>query len=128
MPSFVSQLRQVARRFSRARMFTAITLITLAVGIGADTAIFSVVNGVLLKPLPYPDPYRLVGVWETSPGINLPEINASPATYFSFRVSPVDPVTYVSVSIVMLLAALLATFLSALRATSIEAVDALRTD
>src|SRR3974377_449480 len=85
MASFIGQLRQVARRLSRARMFTIITLITLAVGIGANTAIFSVVRGVLLKPLPFPDADRLIGVWETAPGINIPEINASPATYFTFR-------------------------------------------
>jgi predicted permease len=66
-------------------LFTAITLLTLAVGIGANTAIFSVVNGIVLKPLPYPDAGRLVGLWETAPGVNLKEIDASPATYFTFR-------------------------------------------
>jgi putative ABC transport system permease protein len=81
-----SEARPVARRLARSPMFTAITLLTLAIGIGANTAIFSVLSGVLLKPLPYFDPERLVGVWETAAGLpNMPEVNASPATYFTFR-------------------------------------------
>jgi predicted permease len=66
-------------------MFTAITVLTIAIGIGANTAIFSVINSVLLKPLPYPDPERLVAVWHSAPGLNIPEINASPSTYFTYR-------------------------------------------
>ena len=85
MGSFRLQMKHVARRLMRSPMFTAVTLTTLAVGIGANTAIFSVLDGVLLKPLPYPDPNRLVGVWATAPGIGLPEVNASPSTYFTFR-------------------------------------------
>ena len=85
MGSFGMQMRHVVRRLMRSPMFTAVTLITLAVGIGANTAIFSVLEGVLLKPIPYPNPDQLVGVWETAPGVNFPEVNASPATYFTFR-------------------------------------------
>jgi predicted permease len=80
-----AQLRQVLRRLGRAPFFTAVTLLTLAVGIGANTAIFSVLEGVLLKPLPYPHPEELVAVWLTAPGINLKEVNLSPSTYFVFR-------------------------------------------
>jgi predicted permease len=85
MRSVLNELRPVLRRFRRAPMFTAITLVTLAVGIGANTAIFSVLSGVLLKPLPYPDPDQLVGVWEKAPGLGTDDMNASPATYFTFR-------------------------------------------
>ncbi|MBZ5592194.1 MAG: ABC transporter permease [Acidobacteriia bacterium] len=79
------QTRHVVRRLMRSPMFTAITLLTLAIGIGANTAIFSVLEGVLLQPLPYPNPDQLIGVWETAPGVGMPEVNASPATYFTFR-------------------------------------------
>src|SRR5271169_5942273 len=79
------QLRQVLRRLSRAPLFTAITLITLAVGVGANTVIFSVVEGVLLKPLPYPHPEQLIGVWHTAPGIGMKELNMSPSVYFIDR-------------------------------------------
>ena len=54
------QLSQVMRSLGRAPLFAAVALLTLAVGIGANTAIFSVVNGILLKPLPYPHPEGLV--------------------------------------------------------------------
>ncbi len=79
------QLNQVFRRLGRAPMFTAVTLITLAIGVGANTAIFSVLDGVLLKPLPYPHADDLVGVWHTAPGLNIKDLNASPSTYFIYR-------------------------------------------
>src|SRR5580658_6363916 len=85
MGFIVNRLKPVVRRLARAPMFTAVTLLTLAVGIGANTAIFSVLSGVLLKPLPYPNPDQLVGVWEKAPGLGIGDMNASPATYFTFR-------------------------------------------
>jgi hypothetical protein len=66
-------------------MFTAITLITLAAGVGANTVVFSVLEGVLLKPLPYPRAEDLVGVWQTAPGLNIKDLNVAPSTYFIFR-------------------------------------------
>ena len=85
MKSFRSQLKQILRRLWRAPVFTVVTLITLAAGVGANIAVFSVVEGVLLKPLPYPHPESLVGVWHTAPGLNLDEVNMAPANYFIYR-------------------------------------------
>lgn len=85
MHSILLTLKQIFRRLGNAPLFTAITLLTLAVGIGGNTAIFSVVDGVLLKPLPYPQPDELVGVWHTAPGLNLPALNMAPANYFIYR-------------------------------------------
>lgn len=82
------RFRQLLRRLRRAPLFTSLTLLTLAVGIGATTLIFSVLNGVLLKPLPYPESSRLIGVWFRSPVIslgNIQELNIAPFLYFTIR-------------------------------------------
>ena len=85
MDSFRNQLRQVLRRLRRAPMFTAVTLVTLAAAIGANTVVFSVLEGVLLKPLPYPDAAGLIGIWLTAPGVSIKELELSPSHYFIFR-------------------------------------------
>src|SRR5438445_11436982 len=85
MQSFKNELKQVLRRLGRAPLFTVITLVTLAAGVGANTVVFSVLEGVLLQPLPYPQPDELIGVWLTAPGIQLKEFELSPSDYFIFR-------------------------------------------
>ncbi len=86
MALFSSQMKQTFRRLWRAPMFTFIAALTLALGIGANTAIFSVLEGVLLKPLPYRDPDRLVGLCITGPGLNLkdPRNFISQSVYFTY--------------------------------------------
>ncbi|RPI27401.1 MAG: ABC transporter permease [Acidobacteria bacterium] len=78
-------LRHAARVLSRGPSFTVIAVLTLALGIGATTSIFSVVYSVVLKPLPFPEPERLVGLYHRGPGLNLPVMNQGPATYFTYR-------------------------------------------
>ena len=77
-------------RYARRRLlvqpgFTAAAVLTLALGIGATTSIFSVVYAVLLKPLPYPEAERLVGVYHRAPRLNLPVVDQGAATYFTYR-------------------------------------------
>jgi putative ABC transport system permease protein len=85
MGLLTTQLRQILRRLGRAPVFTAVTLLTIAVSIGANTAIFSVVKCVLLKPLPYPHQEELVAVRLTAHGRGTKESPVSSANYFIFR-------------------------------------------
>jgi putative ABC transport system permease protein len=63
----LNDLRYAVRSFARAPAFTALVVATLALGIGANTAVFSVINALLIRPLPYADPGRLAIVWEVNP-------------------------------------------------------------
>jgi predicted permease len=78
-------MRHALRRLLANPAFSLTAAITLAAAIGANALIFSVVNGVLLKPLPYPEPERLVGVWHVAPGIAPGPMNQAPSTYFTYR-------------------------------------------
>jgi predicted permease len=85
MRTFLVEMKQVLRRLLKAPLFTAVTLITLAAGVGGNTVVFSVLEGVLLKPLPYPKPNELIAVWHSAPGIGIDELNMSPSNYFIYR-------------------------------------------
>jgi putative ABC transport system permease protein len=77
MRSRTYEIRHALRSFIRTPGFTLITVLTLATGIAANAAIFSVVDGVLLESLPYPESGRLVFVSHTAPGVGLPRIGSS---------------------------------------------------
>jgi predicted permease len=89
LESLLTDLKQTLRRLARSPGFTATILLTLAIGIGANTAVFSVLNCVLLKPLPYPDPDRLVSLHLDAPGAGglssfQGGLGLSPSMYFTF--------------------------------------------
>ena len=77
MEDLVQDLKYSARQLLRRPGFALVLVLTLALGIGANTAVFSVVDGVLLRPLPYPQPDRLAVVWTQFPTMNLMEFPAS---------------------------------------------------
>ncbi len=85
LAGFLDRMRQLVRRFGRTPVFTSILLLTLAISIGANTAIFSVVEGVLLKPLAYPQPDQLIGVTYTAPGVGIADVDIAPFLYFIDR-------------------------------------------
>src|ERR1051325_6888 len=71
MQTLLQDLRYGARMLAKKPRLTLVAIITLALGIGANTAIFSLVNGLLLRPLPYRDSDRLAIIWTHSPGANV---------------------------------------------------------
>lgn len=84
MDILMQDLRYALRSLKRNFAFSAVAVLTLALGIGANTTIFTVVNGVLLKPLPYPEPDRLLMLWETQLSDGALG-TVAPANFFDWR-------------------------------------------
>src|SRR5580693_3181043 len=85
MHTLVADLRYGFRLLRQSPGFTTIAIIALALGIGANTAIFSTLDAVLLRPLPYADPNRVVMVWEDASSIGFAHNTPAPANYFDWR-------------------------------------------
>src|SRR5881394_4574402 len=88
MRDLLSDLRFSLRSLRRNPGFSAAAIVVLALGIGANTAIFSVVNAVLLRPLPFDDPSRIMQVWHVPPAKSFPGLtmfSVSPANYLDWQ-------------------------------------------
>jgi putative ABC transport system permease protein len=83
METLIKDIRYGVRGLLKRPGFTAVAIITLALGIGANTAIFSVVNAVVLRPLPYAEPERLMTLWETMPGSD--QRSVAPGNFVDWR-------------------------------------------
>ena len=92
MGDLVQDVRLGLRGFRRAPGFAAVAILTLALGIGANTAIFSVVDAVLLRPLPYPDAHELVSVWGNTQGevLRIGELSRSYRAFGAHRVESIS--------------------------------------
>ena len=85
MLHLLSDLRHGARLLVRSPGFAAVALVALALGIGANSAVFSVIDTVLLRPLAYPEPGRLVMVWEDASHVGFPRNTPAPANFIDWR-------------------------------------------
>ncbi len=85
MSTWMPDVRFALRSFAKNPWFTLAAVLSLAIGIGANTSIFSVSNALLLRPLPYQDPDRLVILWNRSPGLGITQDWFSTAQYFDIK-------------------------------------------
>ncbi len=81
MYTWLQDLRYALRMLGKNPALTSVMVLSLGIGIGANTAIFSVVDALLLRPLPYPEPQRLAAIWLHSPGIGIFRDWPSPGQY-----------------------------------------------
>src|SRR5712671_4319216 len=85
MQTLFQDLRYALRMLRKNSLLTAVIVASLGIGIGANSAIFSVVDGLLLRPLPYPEPDRLAAVWLHSPAIGILRDWPSPGQYIDIQ-------------------------------------------
>ena len=85
MDALLADLRYGLRLFRKSPVFTAVAIGTLALGIGANTVIFSVVDAVVIRALPFEDPDRVVVIWEDASRAGSPRNTPSPGNYFDWR-------------------------------------------
>ena len=85
MHGVLADVRDALRSIRAARGLTAAAVLSLGLGIGANTSIFSVASALLLRPLPYSEPDRLAILWNRSPGLGIAEDWFSTAQYFDIR-------------------------------------------
>ena len=82
---FLTDLQMAVRTLIKQPRFTIVAALTVALGVGAVTVIFSVVNSVLIQPLPYPNAARLVNIWSTAPGLDYDQFPLSPDLFLFFE-------------------------------------------